>query len=173
MLSNPIVLLDTNIVAGLFSVSKLGPHVEHEKKIWRDAVRSLILTVSSKCLARVPTPVCYELMSINKRWYSFITTSKENLFQFSAGGINNDVLMKAAEYSLQTFCVSPDGKEQKIKTMDPLIAAYSLIAGHYILTLNQQDFPESHFTVAGTKVITLSGKTAKYRVILYLLKPTQ
>ncbi len=55
--------------------------------------------------------------------------------------------------------------------MDPLIAAYCIKSNHYLLTTNQQDFPESHFSVVGTEILILSGKNGKYRSIIYLLKP--
>ncbi|MPN40374.1 hypothetical protein SDC9_187910 [bioreactor metagenome] len=55
--------------------------------------------------------------------------------------------------------------------MDPIIAAYSLLGKHYLLTTNQKDFPESHFSVIETRVLVLSGKAGKHRQIVFLLKP--
>ena len=174
MSSSPIVLLDTGVVAAIFAVSKKGPHVSREKEIWLESVRTLIETVSPKCLVRVPTPVCYELMAMNQEWYDFISRSKNEVFRFSSYSISNTMLKKAAKYSFETVCLGTDGKEQKMNTMDPLIAAYSLTSGHYLLTLNQHDFPESYFSVVETKVLVLSGKEAKkYRKLLYLLKPRE
>jgi hypothetical protein len=171
MSSDPIILLDTPIVAGSFAVSKIGPHVPAEKTIWRNAIVTIAKSVSPTCMIRVPTPVCYELMSMNKDWFKFIQQSSSAVFRFSTYSIPKLIWQKAAEYYYTAMCVNPDGKGEKMKTMDPLIAAYSLTGGHYLLTTNQQDFPESHFSVEKTEVLTLTGKNGKYRTILYLLKP--
>jgi len=171
MPSEPIILLDTPIVAGSFAVSKKGNHVESEKILWRNAVKKLASSVSSKYLIRVPTPVCYELMAMNKQWFDFIYDSQSDVFRYSHVGISNEYIVTAAEYSFSTICTYHDGTQQKMKTMDPLIAAYCIKGNHYLLTTNQQDFPESHFTVIGTEIMVLSGQNGKYRSIIYLLKP--
>lgn len=171
MSSDPIILLDTSIVAGCFAVSKTGNHVAEQKKLLQSAVIKLASMVSSKCMIRVPTPVCYELMAMNKEWYQFISKSKNATFRFATFSIPNDILMLAAEYSYSTSCNYFDGEKQKIKTMDPLIAAYAIKGNHHLLTTNQHDFPESHFSVVGTEILVLSGKNGRYRRIIYLLKP--
>lgn len=171
MLLKPIILLDTPIVAGSFAVSKKGPHVENEKIIWKQVVIDLAKKVSDEYLIRVPTPVCYELMSMNREWYHFISTSTDSVFRFAKHPISNEILGIAAEYSFSANSVYVDGEKQKMKTMDPIIAAHSIQGGHYLLTTNQHDFPESHFSVVDTKVLTLEGKHGKYRSVVYLLKP--
>lgn len=158
MPSDPIILLYTNIVAGFFAVSKSGPHVKKEMQLWEEAIAALALKVSHQCLIRVPTPVCYELMAMNKEWHDFISHSPSEIFRFAHYSIPNDVLKLAAEYSYSANCVYYDGDRQKMKTMDPLIAAYAIKGSHYLMTTNQQDFPESHFSVVDTKILTLSGK---------------
>lgn len=173
MPSSPIILLDTPIVAGSFAVSKIGPHVEAEKNVWKNAVKSIASSISTNCLIRVPTPVCYELMSINKEWYNFISNSQSDVFRFSSYSIPNEILKIAAHYYFSTMTMNSDGKDQKIQTMDPLIAAYCISGGHHLLTTNQHDFPESHFSLVKTEVINLRGKRGLYRSILYLLKPKQ
>lgn len=173
MPSSPIILLDTPIVAGTFAVSKIGPHVEAEKQVWRKAIHALASIVSSTSLIRVPTPVCYELMSMNREWFDYIANSRSQVFRFASSSIPNAIWKKAAEYYFTAMSINTDGRGEKMKTMDPLIAAYSLTGGHYLLTTNQHDFPESHFSVAGTKILTLTGKNGKYRTIIYLLKPRE
>jgi hypothetical protein len=73
MPSDPIILLDTSIVAGTFAVSKKGGHVEEQKKLLQSAVLKLASLISTKCMIRVPTPVCYELMAMNREWHEFIS----------------------------------------------------------------------------------------------------
>lgn len=170
MPSDPLLLLDTPIVAGSFAISKVGPHVEVEKRLWKSAVRRLALVVSPRCMIRVPTPVCYELMAMNKEWHDFVFRSSNPTFRFAHSSIPNNVLTLAAEYSYSTNCIYYDGEKQKMKSMDPLIAAYCIKGGHYLLTTNQHDFPESHFSVEKTEILTLTGKNGKYRSIVYLLK---
>lgn len=171
MLSNPIILLDTTIVAGTFAISKKGSHVDSEKELWRTAVLELARGISPSCLMRVPTPVCYELMSINSAWHSFVSESKLKLFKYASYSISSAHVLFAAEYAYSANCVYHDGSNQKMKTMDPLIAAYAIKGNHYLLTTNQQDFPEKYFFVEDTRLMVLSGKSGKYRQMVYLLKP--
>ncbi len=159
------------VVAALYAVSKTGSYVEKEKRLWQEAVMSLVSNISPECLIKVPTPVCYELMAMNQSWYDHVTRYPKPLFSPASEAIPNTVIKKAAHYSFETNCNSFDGEKQKMKTMDPLIAAYSLLGGYYILTMNQHDFPESHFTVRNLQILSLQGKNGKYRSILYLLKP--
>ena len=171
MSTKPIVIFDTMIVAAVFAVSKKGSHVENEKQIWRKAVKEIVTTVSPTLQARVPTPVCYELMAMNKEWYSHITESQLPFFRFCKTEIPNSILRVAAQYAVETNCTSTDGEKQKMKTMDPLIAAYAITDKMYILTTNQHDYPETHFSVSEVKVLSLIGKNGPYRTVLYLLKP--
>jgi predicted nucleic acid-binding protein len=171
MSSSLIVLLDTNIVAALFAVSKTGGHVEPEKQLWRSAVLELTQLVSAECLIRVPTPVCYELMAMNQAWFNYVNTSQDEVFRFSHNAISEKIWKEASKYYFTAKCFNSDGKEEKIRTMDPIIAAYSLLGKHYLLTTNQKDFPESHFSVIETRVLVLSGKAGKHRQIVFLLKP--
>ncbi len=169
--SDPIILLDTPIVAASFAVSKIGPHVEREKQLWRQTVSKLAENISPKCLIRVPTPACFELMAMNQDWYNFISNSSDDFFRFAHSYISSKIIAIAAQYAFSTNCTSYDGGKQKIKTMDPFIAAYVIHGNHYLITTNQQDFPESHFSVVDTAIMVLSGKTAPYRTIIYLLQP--
>lgn len=171
MPSDPIILLDTPIVAGSFAVAKSGSHVEPQKAIWKAAVSQLASKVSSRCMIRVPTPVCYELMAMNKEWHDFILKSPDDIFRFARYSIPSEVLVLAAKYSYTAQCIYYDGEKQKMKSLDPLIAAYALNGKHHLMTTNQQDFPESHFAVVDTEVLTLPGKNGTYRSMVYLLKP--
>lgn len=170
-LSKSVILLDTPIVAGVFAVAKSGPHVSQDKKLFMFAIRQLSSLVGENFLVRVPTPVCYELMSMNNVWYQFIDKSTNPVFSWAHSQIENEILLIAARYSFSANCNSYDGDRQKMKTMDPLIAAFCIKNDHYLLTTNQQDFPESHFSYVGSQVLVRSGRAGSYRSVLYLLKP--
>lgn len=171
MISKPILLLDTTIVAGLFANTKHTVSVA-DRNTWEAAVSHLAAVVSTDCLIRVPTPVCYELMCMNHEWKEFVTQSPDPIFRFAKYSITADTLQRAAEYHLAAVPANTLGKPEKKKTMDSLIAAYALQGGHYLLTANEKDFPPTHFEVIETKTLTLSATNRiKHRKTICLLKP--
>ncbi len=172
-LKSTIILLDTMVVAGIFAVTKKHEKIEQHKAEWKRAIKSIISEIANPYL-RVPTPVCFELMCWNKEWRNFILNDKRKIFQFAYYPVTNDVIMTATEYAVNCQMEFFDGAVHKVKTVDPLIAAYSLLGGHYILTENQQDFPESYFKIVKCEILLLDQrKGGLNRRVLYLLKPKQ
>lgn len=156
------------VVAGLYAVT--NPITQHIEE-WKKAVQSLDSKIDEECLFRAPTPVCFELMCWNNEWKKKVLNGKLALFNYANYSIVNKVLLKAADYRIKAQA-SIDGKTHKIKSLDPIIAAYAILYNHYLLTTNQEDYPESFFEVINCEVMKFRGKDGKYsRQVLYLLKP--
>jgi hypothetical protein len=116
-------------------------------------------------------------MAWNLKWLQIVNDKKnDSLFKYSSYDIKNDILKIGAKYAYESnIRTGSDGKSAKLKTMDPLLAAYSIKHKCCILTENECDFPDSHFDVIGVEVLKLIGSDKdlhkKQRSILYLLKP--
>lgn len=173
MSASRFILLDTMVVGGIFAVSK--PNSESEKQNraeWRRSIEELRIKGGiQKASFIVPTPVCYELMCLNKEWTQMILGNRENLFPYASRNISGQVLKKAADFSIESKVEFTNNESFKSKSLDPIIAAYSLIQGHYIITENQKDYPESHFQVLAMEPVIINGQKGKLRKILLLLKP--
>ena len=178
MLSMPtnqsIILLDSMVVAGIYALTKKGVDIDERKNTYKSTVTELVNLIDNKSLICVPTPVCFELMCWNKEWRNFVLNSDSPLFYFAKHSITNDVLLQASLFSIESNTCKYDEKVHKIKSLDAIIAAYSLINTYYVLTENQSDFPESHFQLVGTRMMLLKQKDEGVRrVFLHLLKPKQ
>lgn len=182
ILDNNTIFLDSNVVAGAISVGRDGSSsqkTENNLKEWGRAIKELANKVSTTYYEKliVPTPICYELMAWNSKWLQIVNDKKnDSLFKYSSYDIKNDILKIGAKYAYESnIRTGSDGKSAKLKTMDPLLAAYSIKHKCCILTENECDFPDSHFDVIGVEVLKLIGSDKdlhkKQRSILYLLKP--
>lgn len=181
--SENIVLLDSNVIAGVLAVGKDGnksKKMEANFAEWGRAIEQLIGKVDSKLPVqlKVPTPICYELMAWDKKWFDIVNDPKYvSYFYYSSFSIGNEYLRIGAKYAYESqIRTGSDGQSAKLKTMDPLLAAYSIKFGYPILTENECDFPDSHFEVLGMELLKLIGsdKSPKMnRSILYLLKPRE
>lgn len=173
MPSNSKVLLDTMVVAGLFAVTKnKDKYAQSNKTEWERVIASLFKKCGlTDCRLSIPNSVCYELMSMNQGWFNFISENSDDLFRFSRTHINNDVLAFAAKYSFESQTQNEDGKFDKVKGLDPITAAYSIMYDYYLITENLKDFPDSYFEVIALESAILDGQKGRYRKILALLKP--
>jgi len=172
----PYILLDTMVVAGIFALTKKGDSTERNKREWKRAVSKLREGIEYQGITVSPS-VCFELMCWNKDWFEFVATNSKKipLFNYSNEPIKNDILQIAAKYSYKcgenySGCAADDNF--KLKSMDPITAAYSIKHNHYILTENQRDFPESYFQLVAVEQLILFAKNdKKYRRFLCLIKP--
>ncbi len=163
------------IVSGMYALSQKEIHASFNKLQWERSISNLLVDLSEDKRIAVPTPACYELMCKSKEWKEFIVEnqkSKTGIFKFALQSIAPNILLKAAEFTLDTCVVKVTGDQGKMLTLDPMIAAYSLIYNYYIVTENQYDFPEPYFTATRCEAMILKNKDGKnYRRMLYLLKP--
>lgn len=163
------------IVSGMYALSQKESFAAFNKSQWEESIASLLKGLSVDKRIAVPTPACYELMCKSKEWKDFIIEnqkSKSGIFKFALQPISPSILLRAAEFTLDTCVVKVTGDQGKMLTLDPLIAAYSLIYNYYIVTENQYDFPEPYFSVTRCEAMILKNKEGKnYRRMLYLLKP--
>lgn len=161
------------VVGGLFALSKaITSSSDINKTAWGNAI--LQLQADSDLLDHTlcaPTSVCYELMSMNRTWKDFILTSRNNLFTYATYNISNQILQRAAEYSYSSRAVFVDNSTYKSKSLDPITAAYSLENGYPIITENQKDFAESHFTILAVTPVVLQVKQGRERRLISLLAP--
>ncbi len=173
------IFLDSNVVAGIIAVGRDGNSSQkvNENLIeWGRCVKTLadIISPTAHNNLIVPTPICYELMAWNKKWFDIVNNDQQyrNIFKYSNRDILNCILKTGAKYAYES-AIRIGG--DKLYTMDPLLAAYSIKHGCCILTENEHDFPDSHFDVIGFELLKLiSSKNnicKKQRSILYLLKP--
>ena len=171
--SNNLVLLDTMVVGGLFAISKINTIAENQNRdSWDNGIRNLLnMSGFTESSLVVPTSVCYELMSMNAEWKKYILDKTDKIFSYAKYPITNNILQTAAEYSFKSRVVFFDGKTHKIKSFDPITAAYSIWFNYPIITENQEDFAESHFQIVAVEPIILNGNIGKYRRLLSLLKP--
>lgn len=168
------ILLDTMVASGMYALSQKGELAEFNRVEWQVKIKQLLDNLKTERLRlAVPTPSCYELMCKDNAWRDYLLTSDDEIFRFARLGIKNEVLLKASEYTLRSEAVSLDGSKVKMLTMDPMIAAYSLLYGYYILTENQADYCEPDFSVVGAEALVLKNRNGSlYRRMLYLLKPS-
>lgn len=182
ILDENTVFLDSNVVAGAIAVGKDGvssQKTEENLKEWGKAIKELTSRLSPDSYKKlvVPTPICYELMAWNSKWSQIVIDAKyDSLFKYSNCDIKNDILKIRARYAYESkIKTGSDNQSAKLKTMDPLLAAYSIKHKCCILTENECDFPDSHFDVIGVEVLKLIGSDKdlqkRQRSILYLLKP--
>ncbi len=182
ILDENTIFLDSNVVAGAIAVGKDGNSSQKTEKNleeWGGAIKKLANKLSPDSYKKliVPTPICYELMAWNPKWFQIVSDTKNDpLFKYSNYDIKNDILKVGAKYAYESKTgTGSDNQSAKLKTMDPLLAAYSIKHKCCILTENECDFPESHFEVVGIEVLKLIGSDKnlhkKQRSILYLLKP--
>ena len=169
----PSILLDTMIVAGIYAAAKVGDaeNLLASQTEWRRIVKSLIEKAELKNIKLViPRPVFYELMSMNKTWYDYVIEREKNpIFNTSTETISDEILKRASLYAHE--CRAQFGQDDgKLKSYDPLIAAYAAEAHGYVITENQKDFSESHFQVVAIDTAILKGKDVKGRRIIFLLK---
>lgn len=163
------------IVSGMYALSQKESFAGFNKSQWEKSITNLLNDLPEDRRIVVPTPACYELMCKSKEWKDYIVEnqkSKSGIFKFALQPISANILLKAAEYTLDTCVVKVTGDQGKMLTLDPLIAAYSLIYKYYIVTENQYDFPEPYFSAVRCEAMILKNKEGKnYRRMLYLLKP--
>ena len=160
------------VVAGVIALTKKGTDIAERKNTYKSAIVDLVSILGSSYLLRIPTPVCFELMCWNEVWKDYVLNSKSQLFFFAKHSITSEILQVAAEFSITSNTCRYDEKRHKIKSFDSIIAAYGILNGHYILTENQKDFPESHFELIGSRMILLKQQEGyPPRTFLYLLKP--
>lgn len=171
-----IILLDTGIVGGMLS------DVNGTSSKWNELVENMLGKIPGSKYV-VPTPVWYEIA----QWHpdSYKTTQEKikigcpDIYQYANYTITNNILMDAAWYKCQTRLSTnnPDTKgtanknKDKISMTDALIAAYCLRYGYYVLTLNNQDFPEKFFEIICIK--NAPSTTDYQRDFAALLKPKQ
>jgi hypothetical protein len=96
----------------------------------------LTAKIGGDFVMKVPTPVCYELMCWNKDWYDEVLSSNNPIFTYAKCSIGSKFLRIAAKYSVDCRVKYFDNKKHKVKVMDPLVAAYSMEFGYYLLTEN-------------------------------------
>lgn len=178
-----IVLLDSNVIAGVLAVGKDGStskKTESNLAEWGRAINELVSKIDSTLpiQLKVPTPICYELMAWDKKWFDIVNDPKYvSYFYYASYHLKNEFLRIGAKYAYESqIRTGSDGQSAKLKTMDPLLAAYSIKFGYPILTENECDFPDSHFEVVGMELIKLVGSDKsprKHRSVLYLLKPKE
>lgn len=167
------VLLDTMVASGMYALSQKGEVAEFNRIEWQLKIKKLLDNLKTDRLRlAVPTPACYELMCKDNAWRDYLLNSDDEIFRFARLGIKNEVLLKASQYTLKSEAVSMDGTKVKMMTMDPMIAAYSLLYGYFILTENQVDYCEPEFSVVGAEPLIIKNRNGSlYRRMLYLLKP--
>ncbi len=163
-----IILLDTMVVAGWFAVSR--PIQEHIDA-WETALQNLMSHAPESTL-QVPTSVCFELMCWNEPWRNKIVNENLTIFRYHSYSITSDILEIASKYSIESRVSFYDGTKHKVKSFDPITAAYCIKFGHGLITTNEKDFPESHFEVVDVEIVKLQQENrAIKREDLYLLKP--
>lgn len=170
-----IILLDTMVVAGIFAVSKNGGDwLSENKQQWSDAILSLSKSIKATgCEFLVPTSVCYELMTMNKDWKKLVLSESDSVFRYAKRAISNEILQLAAEYSFNSCSVGSDDTKHKVKSFDPVTAAYSLKHGYPIITENQKDFTEPFFSITEIKPVVVNIKKGKERRLLCLISPNK
>lgn len=163
------------IVSGMYALSQKESFATFNRNQWEISIANLLNGLPDDRRIVVPTPACYELMCKSKEWKDYILESqksKSGIFKFALQPISPSILLKAAEFTLDTCVVKVTGDQGKMLTLDPMIAAYSLIYKYYIVTENQYDFPEPYFSATRCEAMILKNKEGKnYRRMLYLLKP--
>lgn len=171
-----IVLLDTGIVGGILS------EVDGASLPWNNLVEEMLEKVDDSRYV-VPTPVWFEIAQWHPGSYKSvqekIAAGSPGIYQYAGYTIPNNILMDAAWYKCQTRSKdnNPDtrgtagGNKDKISLTDALIAAYCLRYGYYVLTLNNQDFPEKFFEIV--HVANSPSTTEHQRDFAVLLKPRQ
>ncbi|PIV07576.1 hypothetical protein CO009_00415 [Candidatus Shapirobacteria bacterium CG_4_8_14_3_um_filter_35_11] len=172
MPENKIILLDTMIVGGLFALNKKGNKIEENKTEWKRAVIKIVNIFENKRLLAPPS-VCFELMCWDKNWHKFVTEKSRSVFNYSSEPISNETLQIASKFAYtcgESFGETNEIK-YKLKSMDPITAAYAINHKYYILTENEKYFPESFFKIVSIEKLILFGKDGKkYRRFLYLLE---
>ena len=183
---NKTILLDSNVIAGVIAFGKDG-NVSKKSEInsneWIRSISKLTALINKdpdNTRLIVPTPICYELMAWSEKWFKIVTEAKEyqHYFAYSSYDITNKFIKTAARYAYESqIRKGSDNENNKIKTMDPLLAAYSIKFNYPIITLNKCDFPNSHFEVIGIDLLNLISSNdllnRRHRSILYLLKPKE
>lgn len=107
----------------------------------------------------------------NKEWFDLVHNSGKKIFNRAKDNIPNNILSIAAEYTYKAKCQFVDGEKSKLKSLDPIHAAYCIESNGYLITENQHDFPDPFFTVIALKPIVTIGKEGrKHRRILAMLK---
>lgn len=170
-----IVLLDTMAVAGIIAASKHGGEwLSENKKRWSEAILSLSNKLGKTgCEFLVPTSVCYELMTLNEEWKNLVLSESDSIFMYAKRAITNDILQLAAEYSYKSQTIESDDTKHKVKSFDPITAAYSLKYGYPIITENQKDFVEPYFSITEIKPVIVNIKKGKERRLLCLISPNK
>lgn len=172
-----IILLDSGIAGGLLSNT---PSLASR---WQQLITDILPKIPNGKIA-VPTPVWFELAQWAPEWHKKIQEEIANrnsghpnpLYEFAGYSITNSILMDAALY--RCCCRSQQntsdlatlkGDKEKISFIDSIIAAYCLKFGYYLLTLNQQDFPEKFFELKDTQLSPRGNQLN--RQFACLLKP--
>lgn len=168
------VLLDTVVVAGLFAISKSGKYVDSNRSSWSTAITTLLARAKiSRPKLQIPVSVCFELKCWSRTWYDFVNSTSHPAFKYSNTHIINTILDEAAKFAIACRMPTEDEKTAKLKTFDPITAAYCLMFNFCLITENQQDFPESHFRVIGSESVVLFSRDGdrQNRRTIYLLTP--
>ena len=161
------------VVGGIFAISKPDTKPQRENKItWRNSINKLVdkARVDNPQFI-VPTPVCFELMTMNQSWKNFILDNTSGVFRYAQYGISSSILKRAAEYSFTSRIKFSDNSSYKVKSFDPIIAAYSLEYGFPIITENQKDYCESHFSVGAVEPVILNAQINQERRYISILLP--
>lgn len=160
------ILLDTMIAGGVFSY--IGSNDQTKAKNWMAACYKLTNGVADRAFA-IPTPVFFEYASWNEAASHAIekirvSKKKNPLFQYIDYSITPDVLFAAARYRARC-----DGR--KILLGDSLIAAYCLVYGYRLVTMNEKDFPRKYFV--SEAVVNCPSPDTHYsdRTVMHLLSP--
>ena len=114
------------IVSGMYALSQKESYATFNKSQWEKSISNLLNDLPEDRRIVVPTPACYELMCKSKEWKEYIVKnqkSKSGIFKFALQPISANILLKAAEFTLDTCVVKVTGDQGKMLTLDPMIAA--------------------------------------------------
>ncbi len=172
-----VVLIDTGVAGQI--LSKVGDSASK----WNTAVEQIISEIPQAKYV-IPTPVWHEIAQWNGESFreveDQIKKGCSGIYQYAGHTIPNYLLMDAAWYKCETRmdkAKNPDKKgigklkADKISMIDALIACYSLRFGYFVLTLNQQDFPDMFFELI--KISQAPSSTEFQRDFISLLRPNQ
>lgn len=164
-----IVLLDTDVSAGVLSY--LGKNKDVTKaKAWYDCIRSLIADVAEPRLA-IPTPIFYELAARDAAMLEAIAAissdvKRNAIFAYINHSITPHTLLEAAKYRVECGKISKNCPSW----VDASLAAYCFPHGHYLITMNQKDYPDKFFEVKRICLAPLPT-AASERKVIFLLAP--
>lgn len=170
-----IVMLDTNVASGF--LGKTTASKEADAEAWTTCITGLVAHIQNSEIV-LPPPVIGEVAAKNRNIYSAVEEiagavrdggSVGSVFAYIGLPISSTAQLRAARYRLDVgqHCdaASPD-------YVDALLAAYALMKGHAIITMNQKDFPEKFFRVGGMCLAPMPNPKSTRRIV-YLLHPNR